>query len=147
MLEVLRRHTGVKILSSDLPVSCFAFRQVKLSWLDFTGIVSVEKWSNAADNQVKHTLKGMFYSLLFRPLRFLTSKWLFWVPYNFSPKFSGRVFPFSFSFFNCIQVALAQKWWKKNVFHVASWHCLFQFMSLRHYQVLQYFNYKYCKKY
>lgn len=140
MLEVLRRYTGVKTPASDLPLSCFTFREVKLSWLDFTGIVSVENWSNTAENQLWHALKDMLYSLLFRPLRFLASKWLFWVPYNFSPKFSGGVFSFCvFFFLNCVQVELARKWWKKNMFHVASWHCIVYF-SLHLLGILRYCN-------
>jgi len=139
MLEVLRRHTGVTTPASDLPLSCFTFRQVKLSWLDFTGIVSAENWSNTSENQLQHTLKYMFYSLVFRPLRFLTSKWLFWVPYNFSSKFSSDFLIF---FFKLHPSGVGSETVKEK--HVSccflTLSSLFQFASLGRYQVLQYFN-------
>lgn len=80
MLKVLRRHTGVKTPASDLPFGSFIFQQVKPSWLNFAEIVSAENWSNPAKNQLQDTLKDMFCSLLFRPLRFLTFKQLFLGP-------------------------------------------------------------------
>lgn len=80
MLEVLKRYTGAKTPASDLPFGCFIFQQVKPSWFDFAEIVLVENWTNPAKNQLQHTLKDMFCSLLFRPLRFLTFKQLFLGP-------------------------------------------------------------------
>lgn len=100
----------------------------------------MENWSNPAENQLQHTLKDMFYSLLFRPLRFLTSKRLFWVPYNFSPKFSGGVF--LIIFFKLHPSGVGSEVVKEK--HVSccflTLSSLFQFASLGHYQVLQYFN-------
>lgn len=103
--------------------------------------------------QLRQLQQDLLSSLLFRPLRFLTSKWLFWALYNFSPKFSdGEVFFFVAVFFYYFVSASKWNWFRSSGRKPVS--CCFltpcsllQFVTPGHYQALLYFNWKCGKKY